>query len=309
MFAGYRETAILLVLVATAGAAATEPRFGLPQALNTTAQDDAPAIKPDETGQADSFPRIAIGVATTDNRGVSPGVAGTLLAIWETVLGTGGGRGVIPIFDGFGVDREVVASRSIDEGRTWSDPVPVNDARGDDDQVPAADDVRPTVASDGRGLWVSVWGSRVASVGDTAKGTDSDILVAASRDDGISWGPVHILTPAYATHDGGKDGDGSEESPEIVFVPGASATGAFVTVWYTNAANATNRVLAARSTGTGADGAPTWPECPTVINPHPAPPPAPRPGPCDEVFRLENAADPEIFHNTLPHLATDGRGR
>jgi cysteine-rich repeat protein len=289
-----RLSVLLVCILAAVPAPAAMLSFGLPHPLNVTAFGDRSATDRD-SGQDDTFPRI-----TTDG-------AGTWVAVWDTRNGVG----YVPPFPTFGPSRVVVAARSTDGARTWSFPVPVVDVLADNQQTNLeAQDTRASIATNGRGLWVTVWRSRLdLVVRGQFKGTDQDILVATSVDGGASWQGERPLTVSYAVADTSVRGASPNDAPEIAFVPGSNG-GAFLTVWYTNNSTATNRVLAARSTGVDPiSGAPTWPECPTVLNPHPNPPPVGSfTGPCAEVFRLENASDSHIFQNEFPHLATDGRG-
>lgn len=82
---------------------------------------------------------------------------------------------------GLGPDSDVLSSRSLDGGETWSTPIPVSSGAssdsGPDDQV--------ALATDSNGVWLLVW-SGAQSAGGRA-GSDRDIFVSRSTDDGLTW--------------------------------------------------------------------------------------------------------------------------
>lgn len=80
-----------------------------------------------------------------------------------------------------GWDFDILVSRSSDNGKTWSSPARLN-TNADTD---TGEDFSPSVATDGRGNWVTVWASRENLGGNL--GTDLDILVARSADNGATW--------------------------------------------------------------------------------------------------------------------------
>jgi hypothetical protein len=74
-----------------------------------------------------------------------------------------------------GADADLMVAMSRDSGATWTDGYPLNsNARSD-----RGEDVAPTLASDGAGLWVAAWSSS-ETLGEVL-GRDRDILVAAGR--------------------------------------------------------------------------------------------------------------------------------
>jgi hypothetical protein len=131
--------------------------FSSPTALNTNAGDDY-------------FPHLA-----TDG-------AGHWVAVWRSLDDLGGT---------IGSDWDILTARSEDNGATWTDPVALNTNAATD----SGNDDNPQVATDGNGHWVAVWESP-DDLGGTI-GTDYDILVARSDDNGATWSaPAPLNTSA-----------------------------------------------------------------------------------------------------------------
>ena len=147
-----------------AGATWTDP--GL---LNTNATSDAETSNDGEVDLA------------TDG-------AGNWIAVWESDEDLGSTAGA---------DFDIFIARSNDNGLTWSFPELLN-ANGDTD---IGFDANPTVASDGAGHWVVAWDSD-ENLNSTA-GTDNDIFVARSSDNGISWTSPELLNSNGNTDIGG----------------------------------------------------------------------------------------------------------
>jgi len=134
-----------------------------PVALNSNAATDV---------GADQSPRIA-----TDD-------FGNWVVVWhstDTLAGT------------TGFDQDVLFARSSDDGATWSAVAPLNTNASSD----SGEDVLPRIAADGLGAWVVVWES-TDDLGATI-GTDSDILVSRSSNNGASWSAPLALAPGSAT--------------------------------------------------------------------------------------------------------------
>jgi hypothetical protein len=156
-----------------------------PAALNTNAVGDA---------GVDVLPQV-----TTDEQGA-------WVAVWRSTNWLG---------DTIGTDQDILVARSVDDGVTWTAPAALNTNAGDD----VGNDTQPQVTTDGQGTWVAVWRSW-DSLGDTI-GTDADILVARSADDGATW-----TAPAALSTNAG--GDAEEEGrPQLT----TDAQGTWVAVW------------------------------------------------------------------------------
>jgi lipid-binding SYLF domain-containing protein len=156
-----------------------------PAALNTNAASE---------GGDDAWPQL-----TTDEQG-------TWVAVWRSPNSLGGT---------IGTDDDILVARSTDDGVTWTAPAALNTNAGSD----AGYDVVPQLTTDGRGTWVAVWHSE-DSLGGTI-GTDWDILVARSTDDGVTW-----TAPAALNTNAG--GDAADDTiPQLT----TDGEGAWVAVW------------------------------------------------------------------------------
>jgi Neuraminidase (sialidase) len=137
---------------------------------------------------SDWAPRLA-----TDDRGM-------WIVAWSSAVNLEGIRGK---------DRDILYSKSTDNGVTWSraanlDADAANDAR---------EDTGPVVVTDGKGRWGVVWHSWGGI--SYRDGSDADVLVSFSDDDGRTWSkPVPVdrdagedtsddLLPTMATDDHG----------------------------------------------------------------------------------------------------------
>lgn len=86
-----------------------------------------------------------------------------------------------------GADRDIIVATSIDNGLTWTPPELLN-SNGMSD---SGKDQIPQVTTDKAGNWIAVWWSDDDLGGEA--GTDNDILMAVSRDNGKSWTPPALL--------------------------------------------------------------------------------------------------------------------
>jgi hypothetical protein len=190
-----------------------------PAALNNTAISD--------TG-ADTEPQVL-----TDG-------AGNWLAIWTSTETPG---------DPSGTDFDILASLSTDNGATWTTPIIVNtNAIGD-----VGADLKPQLTTNGAGKWIVVWNSD-DDLGGTI-GTDLDILVSGSADNGATWSTVAVLN-TNATSDVGDD-----IAPQISY-----GMGYWTVAWYSNdtlgnTIGADQDILVSRSSDDGA----TW-TAPAALN-------------------------------------------
>jgi hypothetical protein len=144
----------------------------------------------------DSFPRV-----TTDG-------GGNWVAVWQSGFNLGGTAGT---------DVDILVSTSTDNGVTWSAPALFN-SNGTADTT--EDDLNAQVTTDGAGNWVGTWYSEF-DLGSTA-GTDFDIFVSSSTDNGVTWSAATLLN-SNGTTDSGDDRDQQVAT---------DAAGNWVAVWY-----------------------------------------------------------------------------
>jgi hypothetical protein len=142
--------------------------WNTPQALNANAATDI---------GGDAYPQV-----TTDN-------LGNWVAAWESENDLGGT---------IGTDWDILVSRSADNGLSWSAPQALNTNATTD----SGSDYDVQVTTNGTGNWVAVWYS-AENIGGTI-GTDWDILVSRSADNGLGWSAPQALN-ANAASDSGND--------------------------------------------------------------------------------------------------------
>lgn len=99
-------------------------------------------------------------------------------------------------------DDDIFVATSTNNGTTWSYPALLNN-NGESD---AGDDFRPDITTDGAGNWVAIWASDEDLRG--VAGTDSDIFVATSTNNGLTWTDPALLN-TNGTTDAGADFDPS----------------------------------------------------------------------------------------------------
>ncbi|MFH0794081.1 MAG: kelch repeat-containing protein, partial [bacterium] len=175
---------ILVAMLQPAGAWAAFG-FGPPVALNTNAATDS----------GDDFnPQV-----TTDG-------VGHWVSVWQSADSLGGT---------IGTDEDLLVSRSTDNGASWSAPAALNSNAATD----FGDDYSPQVTTDRAGNWVAVWKS-FDSLGGTI-GTDGDILVSRSTDNGDTWTTATALNTNAATD------FGDDDWPQVT----TDGTGNWVAVW------------------------------------------------------------------------------
>lgn len=182
------------------------------------------------TGNLDdfeSFSRTA-SLGDIDDDGVVDLAVGGRAGVWILNLDTDGtvksnqkidatnGGFTGPLADDLGTDADILSARSTDDGATWTQPAPLNTNAGSD----SGHDWAIQVHSGGSGTWIAVWNSE-DSLGDTI-GTDLDILVARSTDDGVTWS-----APAPLNTDAGDYFGEEDRYPQVA----TDGLGKWVVVW------------------------------------------------------------------------------
>ena len=133
-------------------------------------------------------------------------------------------------------DRDIMYSRSLDGGITWTAPDGVNEGWATDPSE--HHESQPSLATDGSGNWLAVW--QRSSVGVPGPiGNDRDIMVATSTDGGSTWN-----TPIPVNSDAPTD-SAPDELPSLA----TDGAGHWVVVWDKNP-----DIMVSRSTDLGV----TW---------------------------------------------------
>ncbi len=191
-----------------------------PTALNTNAASDV---------GLDFRPEVA-----TDR-------AGNWVAVWHVYDAPGG------IID---PNADVLVSRSADNGVTWTSPIGLNGSAAAD----RGGDFAPDIATDGSGSWVAIWASSEDLGGSV--GSDADILVSRSVDNGATW-----ATPAPIDSGAATD-TGWDVAPTVE----TDRAGTWIAVWESRSAlggalGSDRDILISRSTDAGL----TW-SAPAALN-------------------------------------------
>jgi hypothetical protein len=188
--------------------------------------------------------------------------AGTWLAVWSSSDTLGGT---------LGTDSDLLFSRSVDGGITWTPPAALNTNAATDTGA----DTSPSVVTDGSGVWITVWSSTDALGGI---GTDRDVLYARSFDGGASWSVPAALNTNAATD------SGADTLPQISTDGGGNWLAAWVSsdpLTFPDLGSDLD-ILYARSVTNGA----SW-TSPKALNPN---------------------APTDSGGDTTPHVATDSNG-
>jgi len=139
-----------------------------------------------------SAPVLINSTATSDsgfdgNASIITNGSGNWIALWTSTENIGGLAGT---------DSDVLVATSTDVGTTWSAAAVLTSLASSD----TGSDGPPSVVTDENGLWAAVWSS-TENLGGVA-GTDSDIFVSQSTNDGMTWsGPDVLAPPIFADID------------------------------------------------------------------------------------------------------------
>lgn len=216
-----------------------------------------------DTGANWSSPLPLNSTAATDTAGDSdPDVAtdgkGHWLAVWDSTNTLG---------NTIGSDDDILFSRSNDNGATWSPAAPLNSNAATD----AAGDEYPRIACDSSGHCVAAWHSDGPA--GSPNGTDDDMLVARSLDNGANWSSPTTLNSNAKT-------DSADDKYVRVATDGV---GNWVAVWESPiTSGGDSEILAARSI----DGGANW----------------------SSVAPVNTNAGTDNGSDTLAAIAADGRG-
>lgn len=155
-----------------------------------------PKVLPYGANPADSsWPRVA-----TDSKG-------HWLAVWASMDDLNGT---------VDTDIDILAARSTAPDTLWTGLTAMPSAKTDSG---GTFDMTPTVATDGKGNWVALW----STYGDPAWtiGTDNDILISQSTDNGATWSEPSPL------HDDATTDMGADSNPHVAI----DGQGNAVSVW------------------------------------------------------------------------------
>ncbi len=189
---------------------------------------------------------------TTDGSGV-------WMAVWGSTAAIAGG----------GTDSDIIWARSTDNGATWTAPAAVNTNAASDSGA----DLRPGVATDGIGNWVVVWNSN-SNLNST--GTDNDVYVARSSNNGTTW-----TAPGTLNSNGGTD-SGTDEYVRV----NTDGLGNWLAVWNGPAnfggSGTDYDIWITQSTNNGA----TW----------------------STMTRMNTTANTDFWYDLVPQVTPDGNG-
>jgi hypothetical protein len=168
------------VITSVGAAVVVGGRFGI-QGIGT--DRDILIARSDDMGATSTDPAPLNSNATSDeNSDWTPRLASDGRRKWVAVWSSADSLGETK-----GVDRDILVSRSADNGDSWSTARALNRNAA----VDSREDASPAIASDGTGSWLVIWHAWGGL--NYRDGSDADIAIAYSVDDGQSWSePVHI---------------------------------------------------------------------------------------------------------------------
>lgn len=215
------------VNLALNGAAGSDFDLLVSRSTDNGATWTSPALL-NTNGMTDSGTDIRPALATNN--------AGVWIAVWHSMENLNGTAGT---------DDDILFTRTIDAGATWSAPALLN-TNGNGD---GGADEMPRIAADGLGNWVVTWLSNTNLGTD---GSDFDVFVSRSSDDGLSWSVPAVLNSNGMI-------DGATETRVDVMTDGA---GAWIALWASDEnldglSQFDYDILFARSTNNGATWSPS----------------------------------------------------
>lgn len=101
---------------------------------------------------------------------------GTWIVVWE-------GRRTLTDVTGINGERDILFSRSLDNGMTWTDPQTLNHLALDDCCI----DEYPDIATNGTGTWICAWDTTTNVEAGGISTTGRDIAFSRSADSGQTW--------------------------------------------------------------------------------------------------------------------------
>lgn len=194
---------------------------------------------------------------------VAAGPDGVAIAVWQgtgpTPLGPQGDDSA----DLDLLNDDLFYARSLDGGKTWGPKALLKTNYATDD----ADDVYPTIATDGQGRWMVVWRSK-----DSLKNTigyDRDVLMTFSADNGVSWS-----APAPVNNDAATDGSVTSGKEDMYPHVASDGLGRWVVVWASHdnrsgAWRTTIRMTSTTNNGVTWSAPVLWQDLPNMYNTFP----------------------------------------
>ena len=155
-----------------------------PQALNANASIDNSV-----NYNVDNWPQLM-----TDGQG-------TWITVWTSQFDFGGT---------IGTDYDLLVSRSLDNGVSWTTPQALDSNAAIDDYGYPEHDTSANLETDGRGNWIAVWISQLKEWSNEGIFVTEETHAAYSADNGITWTKPQVLDPfAFYGYDYGYLYDGS----------------------------------------------------------------------------------------------------
>lgn len=180
----------------------------------------------------------------------SPSIAfmgtGAWLVAWESRNSLGGT---------IGSDRDILSSRSDDNGVTWQEFVPVNSTASADG---TNEDYTPALSSDGAGAVVTTWWTTATPSGGAGGGYT--VLSAKSDDFGATWSAPVLVSPPAAPN------EFIGVRPSIAHVAGDGRPSGWVVAWWSNPGSSSESFDPMIAVANSADGVAWTPQAPLAFD-------------------------------------------